>query len=267
MNPLELIRNGGVFAMAAVGAGIIGIILGGSNLLAIKTKGAIGFSVITIAFGALAAGLGLFGTVFGKIHLEKALANIDPGDAERIRQIGFQEAQGASLVGFGASVLPLLFSAVVLIAARRRGSAAPVVSALVQPREESPAPMAGVAFAFLGVGAMLSVGALVMSRLPLPTGRHNLAIDDHDGWALASAVGRAIHDPEQGCGRLDEALTRFSDPPPATIDWRPTASACVERWLKGEPISPLLSVEGMLASPLLHDPVLRTQVLARQEQR
>lgn len=278
MNVLELIRNGGFLAMAAAAAGLVGVLIGLVGF-AVKGKSAVGLGVFTALLGTLAAGLGMIGTVYGKSMTDRALANVNPVDAELIRQVGFRESQDASWVGFGAALLPLLLGAGHVLRARAASSgAAPVVASLTKPPEENAAPIAGAALAFVGIGALAAAGAFVMARAPISTGKFGLPPEDHDGWDLARAISDVQTNPENGCLRLDAALLKFcapgdgahwprvfSRPPPTTLDWRPAANTCVDRFLAQE-AGAQLSTEAMLESPMVHDARLRGLVMQRQNE-
>jgi hypothetical protein len=271
MHILELIRNGGALAMAAVAAGLFGTLLGVIGLIGPKNKSAVGLAAVTVLLGVGAATFGMLGTVWGKSRTDAALGNVSRVDRERIRPIGYQEAQDASLVGFGASLLPLLLGAVVILGARAKSSSAPpVVSLLAQPKSDEASGVNTIALGFLGIGVLLSAGAFMMSRLPLPVGELGLAPDDDDGWALASALEDVREDPNRGCSRLDQALRKYRDPslrePPAALAWKAEATRCVDGWVKGEPQMPLLSYEALLDSPMVHDANSKAKVLAWREQ-
>ncbi len=269
MHIIDLIRNGGFLAMAAAGAGVLGSLLGLLGLIGPKNKSAAGLAVITVSFAILAATLGLAGAVYGKSRVEAALAFVGPADAEVVRQVGYQEAQDASWVGFAAALLPLLLGTGVILAARVKSSNdAPVLSALTRPPEESTAGINNVALVFAALGAILTAGAFAMSRLPLPQNKYGLDVEDREGWALARALDETRTHPERGCNQLDTALRQLAErkrEAPASLPWREPASQCVERWLENEPMTPRLSDEGMWTSPMLHDPKLRSAVEARRE--
>lgn len=282
MNLFEMVRNGGIFAMAALAMGVVGVLIGA---IGFAVRG-VGIGVATALLGTVTAGLGIGGTLYGRHLTDQAIGAVNPVDAERIRPIGYREAQDAGWIGFGASLLPLLLGAAHVL--RARGAvAAPVVASLTKPREESPAPIAGAALGFVAIGAMTAVGAFVLARAPLPVGPLGLQPDDEEGWELAYAIDRVKTEPWTGCTRLDAALEKYAGPvkggtgwprefarePPKTLDWRPAANACIERWtghgekLPGDPgTEARLSLEAMMQSPMVHDTRLRGLVLQKQNE-
>ncbi len=271
MTLLELIRNGGPLAMAAAAAGLAGQGLGliAVTLVLVKSKAALGLAVFTLFFGSLAAGLGIAGTVIGKRQVDALLPSLSAVDAELIRLAGYQEAQGAALVGFFAALLPLLLGAVAIFGARLRSKAAiAAVTGMLHPRKDSTATVSLAAFVFVAIGALVAAGAWLMSRQPMPVGRHGLALGDDEGWELARALDEVASNPERGCHRLDAALRPIAGRPQVpTLQWHDAATLCVGRWVKNEPASVVLSNEGMLSSPLLFNGALVAQVRAAMRQR
>lgn len=274
MNVLEMIRNGGIGAMAAVAAGLVGVVVGAIGF-AVKGKSAVGLGVFTLLLGTLAAGLGMGGTLWGKHQTDEAIAMVNPVDRDVIRQAGYGEAQDASWVGFGASLLPLLFGLGHVLRARA-SAAGPVVASLTQPREESVAPVAGAALAFAAIGALAAGGAFVMARQPLPPTQ--FALDDDDARELARAIEEMKTNPDNACLRLDAALLKyctastawprqFAKQPPASLDWRPAAAECIDRFIhppaRPDGLGATLLIEAWLESPLVYDARLRGLILSR----
>ncbi len=260
---LELIRNGGPLALVAVAMGGFGLFLGVLGLGARRTPLAI--LTLLLATGAAAAGIG--STLHGKRSVEQALNSVGPVMGDRIRRIGYAEAQGASLVGFAAALPALLLGTLALLSARAKSrSAAPVVASLMQVRVEDTSAVNLSGFAFVGIAGLAAAGALVLSRQAIPAGRYDFDVDDREAWDLATALAELPEETPDGCGRLDQALTPYFNVPPrpipASLIWRPAADACIDRWLQGKD-SLGLTEEGLLTSPLLQDEGRRAQVKLR----
>jgi hypothetical protein len=269
---LELVRNGGVFAYAAIFAGLIGTALGLSAVIALtaKSKAASTTGVIAVLLAVCAAGLGMLGTMLNKSKVDSALASVTRVMAERIHQLGYREAQETALVGFVAALLPFVLGAIAIFGARAvmRAQAASVVASLIAPGEPPPSNALGlISMGWVAIAALAIAGAWVMAHAPISRGSYDLDPDDSDGWELAGAADEVKSD-ARACRRLDDVLRRLGTRT-VPIQWHPAAAYCVELWVhgggsgpKGEPVAMLMD-EAMLASPLVFDAEQRAKVLLR----
>ncbi len=223
MRLLELLREGGAFAFLAVVLGVIGAGVGvkaallrrGGNRRAAATLG-----MVALGLAILTAGAGVGGTVLGKRATDRAIASLDVVKADQLRRKGYEEAQGASLVGFFAALAPLLLGALTAMGRDAGGTSARMA----------------VAVAGLAAGAALS-----QSRQPLPDATYAFAEADTDAWALASTMDLVGRSSEPWvCPNFEKALARYwqpadpaewprkltRPPPPELAGWKKAAQAC-----------------------------------------
>lgn len=215
---LELIRNGGVLALASVALGLAGVGMGVVALGARRNA----LAILTLFLAVDAAGAGIGGALYGQARVDQALESVNPVDGDRIRRIGYAEARGAALVGFGASLPALLLGTFALLRSRTKPT---VVASLTQSREEDTTAVNASGFVFVAMAGLAAVGALVISQRPLPPARYDFDPEDRDAWELAAALT------EDDCDRLERALKAYPEgrAMPASLSWKPAVKACVDR--------------------------------------
>lgn len=273
---LNLIREGGVGALAAMALGALGTVLGGVAMVALLGRSRAAFTVglAALLVGAATAGAGVVGTLYGRSQTERALAYVGSKlDVERIHRAGFREAQSASWVGLFAALLPLALGGLAAVGGsrvkapqtRRQGFAEPVVST------DEGMGQSVVAFIFVGITAVACGGAWAMAHSALPKLRFDFPEDDSDAWALASALDQAKS--EGQCMQLSLSLEPFWDAsrwprtakrevPAVLSGWRARANECARSQLEG--LSSVTERDWLLTSPLLQEDALRAQVQAWQ---
>ncbi len=291
--PMELMRlmqEGGWGAFGAAGLGLMGAVLGvlAVVLLLARNRSALGVGVAAVLLGALAAGVGMAGAFFGKRMVVQAMAMVGSGvDAERIVRLGFKEAQGAALVGFGASVLPILLGALgAVLGSRLRREPQRRVGLPEEASADEGVGATMMAAVVVALALLASAGAYAMARAPLPVGRYPFDDGDEASWQLARALELVERSTEReavdrACRELEDALRPFWQPaderewpraltrqPHAVLaPWRDAADRCVRHALdsmeEGAPPgqTPEWRRDELFASPLLHSPVLRQRAL------
>ncbi|MFO0595440.1 MAG: AgmX/PglI C-terminal domain-containing protein [Myxococcaceae bacterium] len=283
MDVLTMMKEGGPLAMAAVALGVIGAMVG---MLAVvlsfsAQKSGFGFGLLALVLGIGAAGAGVGGTLFGHVQLERAIAMVDPVDAELIRKAGWREAASASHLGFYAGLLPLLLGGLAAVLGARLGDGGRRQGLEAVTSSDGASGRVVAAMAFGALAALGVCGAWVVGHRPAPPSKYEFDVEDHEAWDLARGISYVGSGAPSGCQRLDEALQPYFTPsqtldapvskkpiPASLAGWRAAADRCVGDWLtKLQTADPdpalLFSPEGMLRSPMLHDPQLRAAVLAR----
>lgn len=160
---LDLIREGGIGAYAAIAFGGVGAMLGAFALVALlgKSRSAFGLGIAVLTVSALTAGVGMLGTVYGRYQVTRAVAFVGSGiDTERLLRAGHREAQSSSWVGFFAALLPLALGAL----------AAVVGSRLQRPRTRTQGFAEPVVFTDDGLSSQ-TVMAFTMTRWTRTAGR------------------------------------------------------------------------------------------------
>ncbi len=79
-----------------------------ASLFASTRKLPIGIGLAALMVGLMALGMGLLGTMQGRAATEDAIVNADPEFAERLRVVGYEEADNNLVFGGIACVIPLL---------------------------------------------------------------------------------------------------------------------------------------------------------------
>ncbi len=293
-----MLKEGGWGAWLALLLGLVGLLVGagaGVTLL-FSRRGAFWVGVASLVIATMASGVGLLGMVSGRHRTDAALMALDSQTAaERIRREGYLEAAQAAKVGFGASLVPLLFGllSVGLGAGAKPKSTPPYapMNAAFAPPPPKPTSSAGrwIAGGVVASFALLtSIGAFAGNAAPPPQGKYNFLVADEDAWALAEAREKFDTDRLHGCDDLDAALVSvwasgdrrqwprvfLRDPDPIVPDWRSAATMCVQTiWTdvhaKGSTTAPGYSMhtktwtaEALLDSPLLVDERLHSDILA-----
>lgn len=283
METMRLVQEGGVGAMAAIAVGALATLFGIASLVVLlgKSRAAFGLGVATLALAAVTAGVGMLGTVYGKLQVASALANVSPTDRELIFRVGTREAQTSSLFGFGAALLPLLLGgAAALGGARRRQAPTRVQGFETAASPEQGSGAAIVAFVFLGIAGLAVVGSYVMYKAPLPPLKYPIDEQDHDSWSLAGAIDDVNETKAdlRACSRLEGALEPFVGPkgkrealqrePHQALKWREASEACtkaiIAAWEKPQPGLERFEwkKEALLTSPLMTNEALRARVQA-----
>ncbi len=283
---LDMIREGGLGAYAAIAFGGLGFVLGAFALVALlgKSRSSFGLGIAALAVSAMTAGVGMLGTLYGRYQVSRAVAFVGSGvDMERILRAGHREAQSSSWIGFFAALVPLALGALAAVVgsrlqqpqARKQGFAEPVVSS-----DDGLSSQTVMAFIFLGISVVASGGAWAMAHTELPKLRYSFDEMDSDSWALAAALDEVKSEKPDACERLADALDRYIDvegksdewprkmikPIHAELSaWRPAADACAKRIadsLNDEAVpGARWTQRGLLGSSLLQDEALRARVL------
>jgi hypothetical protein len=283
---IDMIREGGIGAYAAILLGLLGVVLGAVAIVAMlgKSRSAFSLGVATLVVSTATAGAGMLGTVYGRYQVKRALAFVSSQlDVERILRQGFREAQQSSWVGLFAALIPLALGAAAAFAGSRlqqprtrmQGFAEPVVSS-----DDGVGGQSMIALIFIGIAALASGGAYAMANTELPKLRYAIPDDDHEGWSLAAALEDLKNDQNtRGCERLAEALEpywgaanrkewpRTMRPISPELAWRGAADGCAKKIVDsfdGEPLDPPWRPDDLLDSPLLQDDALHARVLAWQ---
>lgn len=282
---LDLIREGGIGAYAAIAFGGVGAMLGAFALVALlgKSRSAFGLGIAVLTVSALTSGVGMLGTVYGRYQVTRAVAFVGSGiDTERLLRAGHREAQSSSWVGFFAALLPLALGALAAVVGSRlqrprtrtQGFAEPVVST-----DDGLSSQTVMAFIFVGISAVPSGGAWAMAHSELPKTRYSYDEMDSDGWALAAALDDVKNEKPHACDQLAVALDRYREteskldawprkmkPIHAELSgWRAAADACAQRIatsLDDDSLSLPWTQAGLLRSSLLQDDALHARVLS-----
>lgn len=272
MNPLLMLREGGIGAWAALAFGMLALLLSVFALLTSlnKSRSAFGLGIGTLLTGTLAAVVGMLGTVHGRYVVDRAIANVATGiDAERILRMGWSEAANAALVGFFGAIVPLVIGAFAAISGAKADQPGQRIQGLSNATTtDEGSGRVVVAMIFAGITALAAGGAWMLSHQKPPAGRFDFATDDQNAWQLAAALENIDKNEATSCERLSYALEHYWQPtnrrewprvmrgtiPSQLADrWKPAAKKCVERQLDA-------NVEGLLESPLLHDDDLKARI-------
>lgn len=132
---METFRECGWPAFAVLGLGVVAV-LAGLIALAVaifRPKVGLVLGVMALAVSCSVPAMGAGGTVIGRGAVDSAVSGgaVDPAQAERIRQLGYQEAAQCTTLGasFGALPLLLALAAIAVGALRRTPRSDPVDSA------------------------------------------------------------------------------------------------------------------------------------------
>jgi len=274
MTPLEMLRDGGPGAFAALFFSVLGAAIGIAAVIALLAKArsaarVLGALALLVTAGA--ASFGVVGMQAGIRKADRALAGVTDQDAlrERVRVEGFVEAQCAAKIGFGGALLPFVLGAI-----------ASVVGAAL-PSKARPASRGkwGLTVAALGIALVPTAGAGLAS-FASPHARYAFNPLDPAPWDLKYARERIDRDPRAGCddfdSALDEARQAGVDPQTIVPDAREAATQCARSVLAeikaagGEVRRPKTSMreervwnaDTLLASPLAADPGVHREVEA-----
>jgi hypothetical protein len=115
---MEMFRNCGWPAFGALGVGILATLVGvvALALALVKPRVGIVVGVVAVAMSLGAPGVGVIGMYWGQQQVEDAISgpSVSPEVKERIRQVGFEEAQQCVPVGASIGVLPLIVAGIAL---------------------------------------------------------------------------------------------------------------------------------------------------------
>jgi TonB family protein len=297
-----MMREGGFGATLAVLLGLMGLLvgLGAAATLIASRRAAFGVGIAALALAFLTGVSGIAGMALGWRSVQQAVAGgvVDQVDRDRILREGFEEAQGAAMIGFGASLLPLLLGGLATAAsAGAKGPApAPVPPGWNVAAGPPPAPPSGsggriaIAAVGIGLGLLTTIGAFVASHTAPPATKYAFEEDDGEAWALASAREHVDTDHDRGCDELADALGRLQapgtraswprvfvrDPDKLVPDWRVAATACAtgiwahvkaaSRWSRRPDTlgtaPKVWTRDELLDSPLLVDETLHAEITA-----
>ncbi len=274
MNPLMMLREGGIGAWAALALGLLALLLAAVSLLAAlgKSRSAFGLGIGTLLLGTFSAVVGMLGTVHGRTQVARAIGSVASGiDAERILLMGWSEAANAALFGFFGAIVPLVLGTFAALSGAKADQPGQRIQGLANATTtDEGSGRVVVAMVFAGITALACGGAWVLSHQKSPAGRFDFAGDDQNAWQLAAALENIDQDEATSCERLSYALEQYWNPtdrrewprvmrgviPPQLVDrWKPAAKKCVERQLDS-------NANGLLESPLLHDDALKARIEA-----
>ncbi len=230
-----VMREGGAVGGAAALCGVVGVLFASLALaaLALGRKEALALGLSALLLAALAAGIGLGGTVRGRRESQRSLAAVENVAArERLIRLEHRSLAAPATLASWAGAAPLLLGLVAALGAVRRGRPA-----------ETPntSPLRSYLLVGLAASAALALlgGARIARAEAPPRGRYALDDEDSAGWRLAIAREAVDKYPDPGCEELELALDELTagreprawsrDPGTVVPDWRPVATRCAQR--------------------------------------
>jgi hypothetical protein len=214
---MDVLREGGLPALVSLAVGLLALLTGGVAvlMLAFARRAAFAVGIAAIGLAVLSAAAGFGGTFHGKRVTDEALSALDDEVlVERIRKMGYAEAQRCGQIGFAASILPLVLGAI----AAGVGSRAPRPLTHPGPNPvgyrdapHAPPPPLGwgrtlVALGVAGFGLAAAGSSLAVGTAAPPAGPYGFAVADDDAWQLAIAHRRVAPEGTGGCHGLDAAF-------------------------------------------------------------
>lgn len=227
-------REAGFVAWIILLVGLIALAASAATLLMVAARARVApwLAMATMVLGAMAAGLGGAGVLYGRSVVDRVLGGgvVSPVQAERIRRQGYLEARSAAKVGLFFAHLPIAVGLTMFLR-RRKSDGAPLPGA---PAPALEGPGLGLPIGVTAGAVMAYTLALVGLRAPLP-GR-DIPVDD-PLWRVLEEIDAVLHIEDRpgndlglACSRLESALPLDpAQPSPSLMpDFPAAARKCLD---------------------------------------